>query len=233
MKKNATLWDREYEAAGIPSSFRTEPSGVLLWTIENWRFLSDTSGPQTALDVGCGTGRNSFYLGAKGASVRAFDVSPRAIALAKRRLKTIGIEDRVTFSVHDLDDGLPGEDGSYDLVTDIFVYKHQMKREVRQEYRRELGRVLAPHGVLLLSLAGVDDGYYGQCPDAAEDDYGARAIVDPAVGVGSVLFTLESLRHEMSDLFRLEMAWHKVKDGQMHNQTYRRSTIATLWRLNI
>lgn len=230
MKKASALWDEEYGSAGIPSSFRDDPSGVLLWMLANWHFLSSREGPRSALDVGCGTGRNSIYLGAKGASVRAFDMSPRAIELAKERHQKSGLSDRVEFSVHDLDDGLPGRDSAYDLVIDIFVYKHQMRRQDRNKYRRELIRVLEPRGVLLLSLAGSDDGYYSRCPAAPPGDYGAAALIDPEVGVGSVLFDLDSLRAEMSDYFRLEMAWHKVKDGEMHGQTYRRSTLATLWR---
>ena len=227
MHRNSVEWDGEYDRRGIPSSVRDEPSGVLLWALGVWPLVVGGEGPSRVLDVGCGTGRNSMYLARRGARVLGFDSSRRAIEIAKQRA---AVDASVEFALHDLERGLPGENGTYDLVTDIFVYKHQMSRSGRRRYRAELARVLSPTGVLLVSLAGDDDGYYSICPAAPNGDYGARAVVDPEVGIGSVLFTLESLWAEMGDRFRLEMSWQKLKDGEMHGGTYRRSTIATLWR---
>src|SRR5947209_1502858 len=65
-------WDREYKRAGIPSSFRDDPSGVLVWTLDVWPHVAASARPTAALDVGCGTGRNSIHLGLQGARVVGF-----------------------------------------------------------------------------------------------------------------------------------------------------------------
>lgn len=223
-------WDREYERSGIPSSFRDDPSGVLVWGLDVWPHVAASARPTAALDVGCGTGRNSIHLGLQGARVVGFDSSARAIERATERLAQLDDDIDVSFEVRDLQQGLPGEANSYDLVTDIFVYKHQVLASARARYRAEVARILGPGGILLMSLAATDDGYYANCPALPEGDYGAPAILDPEIGVGSVLFDLPQLEEEMGDHLRLEMSWHKVKSGPMHGSTYLRSTLATIWK---
>lgn len=228
-------WDVEYRRGGIPSSHRDDPSGVLLWALANLPHIGRTLPPRTALDVGCGTGRNAMYLANHGSIVTAFDSSPAAIALARRRLSAARLTG-LAFTVHDLTHGLPGTVREFDLIADIFVYKHQLSSETRRRYRRNLERVLADNGVVLVSLAGVDDGYYQACPEinAGPQPIGARAISDPeADGIGSILFTLEALETEFADTFRLLAALRKRKQGEMHGAVYARSTLATLWERNV
>jgi SAM-dependent methyltransferase len=49
------------------------------------------------LDVGCGEGEDAVLLAKLGATVTGFDVSPGAIAVAKRRAEIDGVADRVSF----------------------------------------------------------------------------------------------------------------------------------------
>ena len=46
-----------------------------------------------------------------------------------------------------------------------------------------------------------------------------RAVLDPVLGLGSVLFSLSELEEEMADTLDLEMAWRKVRVGKMHGKT--------------
>ncbi len=213
-------WDREYARAGIPSSFRDQPSGALVWTLANWRFLTGCERPAAALDVGCGTGRNACYLASQGLRVLAFDASPVALAAAQHRGGAAWL------LRHDLRDGLPAADATFDLVTDIFVYKHLVDTAGRARYREELARVLKPRGRLLLSLAEPEDGYYGACPELHPGR--PRTVLDPIAGIASVLFTLDELQAEFA-AFRLEMVWHKQKPGRMHGAEYVRRTLASIW----
>jgi SAM-dependent methyltransferase len=224
-------WDIEYGRGGIPSSVRQGPSGVLLWVIDNWPHLTGINRPQDAIDIGCGTGRNSAYLASLGVSILGFDNSEMAIQTARDRFSnTESAQGTLRFLKHDLVSGLPTDDKSIDLAVDIFVYKHQIESEVRASYRRELRRILRQNGRLLLSLAGTDDGYYANCP-RQEREGNPITVVDPVAGVASVLFSLEDLIKEFEDTFILEMSWHKSKEGPMHGSVYKRSTIATIWRL--
>lgn len=133
--------------------------------------------------------------------------------------------------MHDLRDGLPAAPRSIDLIVDTFVYKHQIQPETRRAYRAEMTRVLKPQGRVLLSVAEPTDEYYRACPAHPEPGAGPNSIVDPVVGAGSVLFSLEELAVDVADALELEMAWRKAQPGEMHGQQYVRRTIASLWRL--
>lgn len=224
-----SAWDREYERRGIPSSSRDEPSGSVLWALGEWRRLrGDDAVPATVLDVGCGTGRNAVALARLGAAAIGLDGSRAAVAAARRRAAADDVA--VELHVRDLADGLPAADGAIALALDVFVYKHQIQPEARRRYRAELARVLAPDGLLLLSLARPDDGFYGACPPCDEPGAGPHAVVDPVAGVPSVLFSLEELERELADRFALVAALPKDRPGPMHGRTYERRTLATLWR---
>lgn len=226
--RSPVAWDAEYERAGIPSSYRDGPSGAVLWAMHNWTDLDRGPSPQRALDVGCGNGRNAAYLASRGIRVTAFDSAPAAIAAARSRVLAAGLE--VDLEVRDLRAGLPANDREIDLVLDVFVYKHQTDPLVRLEYRKELQRVLSGQGRVLISVAEPSDGYYGGCPPLPDSTAAPHAVVDPVLGLGSVLFSLSELEQEMADTLDLEMAWRKVRVGKMHGNTYVRRTLVTLWK---
>ena len=66
-----------------------------------------------ALDVACGTGRNSRFLASQGYQVTALDVSD--VALAKARNTKHPNNNRIDFVQHDLDAGL-SDIGQFDLI---------------------------------------------------------------------------------------------------------------------
>jgi SAM-dependent methyltransferase len=136
----------------------------------------------------------------------------------------------VDLRVCDLQAGLPVKDHDIDLVLDVFVYKHQTDPAARLRYRRELSRVLTDEGRVLISVAEPDDGYYGACPPLPHSEATPRAVLDPVLGLGSVLFSLGDLEREMAGFLNLEMAWRKAQVGEMYGSTYARRTLATLWR---
>jgi SAM-dependent methyltransferase len=224
----SAVWDAEYERAGIPSSYREAPSGAVLWALRNWEELGGDQLPRRALDVGCGAGRNAVHLASRGIAVTAFDSAPAAVAAARDRALAAGLE--VDLSVRELQTGLPADDREIDLVLDVFVYKHQTDPDVRLAYRKELQRVLSDQGRVLISVAEPRDGYYGACPPSPDPTASPHAVLDPVLGLGSVLFSLEELEEEMADVLSLEMAWRKARVGTMHGKDYVRRTLVTLWR---
>lgn len=226
------LWNCEYRRGGIPSSYRGDPSTVLKWALHNWPFLTGRPTPLTALDSGCGTGRNARHLADCGAAVVGLDISDAAIGECVRR--GTGGRQHPAYLLCDVTKGLPLRAERFDLVCDIFVYKHIVDSDLRAMYRGEIARVLAANGRLLLSLAEERDEYYAGCPDApgssAGDADSNRVVLDPAAAVQSVLFSKDSLVAEMSDVFVLEMCWDREQLGIMHGRQYVRRTMATIWR---
>lgn len=230
--RQAGAWDAEYRRQGIPSSYRDDPSGVIIWLLDNLGRVQESGAARQgrrALDVGCGTGRNALHLAENGFDVVAFDNSAVAIEIARASSQAAAVD----LQQRDLREGLPGAAEEYALITDVFVYKHVVADDDREQYRKEMARVLRHDGIVLLSLAAVDDGYYAQCPDTNDISLpsGQRKVTDPNAGdVGSVLFSLSAIEHEMSDLFDPIMYWIKDRPGPMHGTTYRRRTLAGIFR---
>ncbi|MTD39654.1 tellurite resistance methyltransferase TehB [Erwinia sp. CPCC 100877] len=74
--------------------------------------------PGRALDVGCGNGRNSLYLAARGFDVTAWDKNPASIANLRRIAREEGLN-KLNASVVDLN-GLTF-DGRYDFILSTVV----------------------------------------------------------------------------------------------------------------
>jgi 2-polyprenyl-3-methyl-5-hydroxy-6-metoxy-1,4-benzoquinol methylase len=96
------------------------------------------------LDYGCGHGENACLLAACGAEVTAFDLSPQAIARARRRAEIHGLGDRIQFNVCRAG-ATPYEPGSFDIVLGykILHHLHTMLESVYEETRQ----LLVPGGV--------------------------------------------------------------------------------------
>jgi SAM-dependent methyltransferase len=222
-------WNEEYKTKGIPSSFRASPSASITWFVKNLECFTDKpSSDLSVLDLGCGAGRNSIYLASLNYTVTGVDASDEAIVLVQSRMPE---GTKLSFLKHNLASGIPFKDQTFDILTDIFVYKHQISFDERVKYRQEMSRVLSKQGVVLLSLADSEDGYYSKCPDVKEEILGnPRTIIDPVVNIASVLFSFEELKNEMSDQFECEMMWRKNSVSEMHGRIYPRTVLTSVWR---
>lgn len=101
--------------------------------------------PGRAIDIGCGTGTNVITLTKAGWQVTGMDFAPRAIKLAKQKIKKVGI--RASLSVNDATK-LSGITGPFDLALDIGCF-HAISKEGQRKYLDQLDRILAPNGFWL------------------------------------------------------------------------------------
>lgn len=235
MAHSSKLWQKEYTQKGIPSSYKTSESGALVF-LNNWlrknKIQLNNRSPRpegrgslflrnkVALDLGCGTGRNAFYLVKNGVKrVFAIDFVQPLI----EKIKSQNIQ-KIKAICHDLTKPWPIKTGSIDLVIDIFCFKHQVTFKDRDFYTKELLRVLKPGGILLLSLADAADGYYGSLPKTKikKDVY---KITDPKTSVVSLLYTKASVLRELEKEFILQDFEKSQKPGLMHGRKYGRVTL--------
>jgi SAM-dependent methyltransferase len=115
----------------------------------------DVRGCRRLLDAGCGNGRYARFLlrdAAPDVLLATFDISPRMLARARRRLQS----DRVAYSVADLA-RLPYADGAFDAAVCGWVLEHLPDPRLGL---RELARVLRPGGQLLLLTT--EDNFTGR-----------------------------------------------------------------------
>lgn len=100
------------------------------------------------LDVGCGVGRWSRLLAARGARVTGVDLSPTMIAEAERRAAASGLSSRCRFSVQD--STALEIDGTFDLIVCVTVLQHVLDAGALRSALERMTLHLAPGGRLVL-----------------------------------------------------------------------------------
>lgn len=110
--------------------------------------------PGRALDLGCGTGTNVIYLAQHGFGTTGVDISTRAIAQARQKIRQARLEERAHVYVGDVTrlDALPVA-GLFDLALGIGCL-HNIDLSARQRYAEGLIRRMQPGGLYLLYAFG-------------------------------------------------------------------------------
>ena len=101
-----------------------------------------------ALDVGCGVGRWSRLLAARGAEVTGVDLSPTMIAQAQRRAAAAGLSRRCRFLVQDTAALDAGE--QFDLVLGVTVLQHILDPQALRAAVQRMSRHVAATGRMVL-----------------------------------------------------------------------------------
>jgi 2-polyprenyl-3-methyl-5-hydroxy-6-metoxy-1,4-benzoquinol methylase len=100
------------------------------------------------LDVGCGVGRWSRLLAARGALVHGVDLSPTMIAIARARAAAAGVAHRCRFTVQDLCE--LDVAGKFDLVLGVTVLQHILEPRRLQRAVERMASQLRPTGRMVL-----------------------------------------------------------------------------------
>ncbi len=98
-------------------------------------------GTPTLLDIGCGSGMITKEVAALGYAVKGIDFSATAVEKAR----SVGVDAEVV----DLDDGIPGPDGTYDVVLAGDIIEHVFDPI---SVIKEASRVVKPGGHLLVTI---------------------------------------------------------------------------------
>ncbi len=140
---NATpsLWEQPYRQLKV----RLERNNIDLSIFKN----------TTVIDIGCGSGRNSFVLKSFGAKkVIGIDISKSAIELANHRKKELGIGDEIEFLVGSALE-LPFEDNRFDIAFSMGVFHHTTDWK---QCINEMFRVMKPSAVGLIMYLNENPG---------------------------------------------------------------------------
>jgi SAM-dependent methyltransferase len=106
------------------------------------------------LDVGCGVGRWSRLLAARGARVTGIDLSPTMIGEARRRALAQGLGSACRFLVADVATLAAGE--KFDLVLSVTVLQHILDPAALRSSLERMTQHLAAGGMLVLLEAAPD-----------------------------------------------------------------------------
>lgn len=134
----APFWDALFQQTDHPLSSDLPDANLVAWHSEG--LLGDQPG-RTALDVGCGLGRNSRWLAAQGFTTTGVDIAPHALEQAAERSQG----QVVSYLLRDFIRSAPSRD-AFDLVYDSGCF-HHLAPHRRISYMQSLRATLAPGGL--------------------------------------------------------------------------------------
>lgn len=160
-------WENVYREQGLESLWTEEPIPIAETSAE---FLRG-QGVRTAVDLGCGDGRNLPPLLRRGISVTGVDASPTATRRAVSRLRQLGLGG---FVVRSDAVSMPFADESLDAITCFDVFSHFVDPAGALA---ECERVLHRGGWLVANAFSCDDSEYGRGEEIAPDTFMYRGTM--------------------------------------------------------
>ncbi len=112
-----------------------------------------------ALDIGCGQGRDTFFLASQGIAVTAVDSSKVAIDDLNKIIKNQGITNVQT--VNTQVENFNIESNTFDIVISINLL-HFIKRDAALEIIEKIKKGLTNGGLVAITLFTSQDGFYEQ-----------------------------------------------------------------------
>lgn len=206
-----SFWDAEYKNPGY-LKLSTNPSDDLekftRW-VERQKRTDVLSPKASALDAGCGNGRNLIYLaeqyGMKGVG---YDISKAAVIQAARASHGLDL----SYTARSIAGPLSVPDDSQELVLDMMT-SHFLKKEERGVLRDEIFRVLAPGGLLFMKTFLKDGDLHTprllhEFPSTEEGAY-----IHPVMGVQEYVYTEDELVTFLQERFII----HKIYRSHKHS----------------
>jgi len=143
-QKDQIKWDRKYMEN--PRLLESREASAI---VQRFASMSPQSGvTKRALDVACGTGRNTLYLAKQGFEIDALDISAVALQELSQHMSRVTDISFIHTQLVDLDSYTPPH-SHYDLIINI----HFLDRSLI----RQLGRALRRDGILIIETYMIDD----------------------------------------------------------------------------
>lgn len=147
------------------------------------------------LDAGGGPGRYSIELAKKGYNVVLFDLSPKCLELAKKKMARVHVENRIRLVEGSITDMSIFNDEQFDAIICLGPFSHLIGKRQIEKAANEIVRVAKTGAPLFISVIGL---------------YGVFRTV------------LQRLQHELTDSSHAELfthgihRWHEIKHKGEH-----------------
>lgn len=148
------LQDAEEAVRDRQAKFYDAALRINIWSrIEKRRFerILDALAAESALDLGCGTGRMTLPLASRAKRVVAVDRSLESLRACHAKLVEAGLGDRVLLVRADLSQ-TPIRAGAFDLAISAQVLEHLPSQQLREQAVAVMGKAVRPGGSLVISV---------------------------------------------------------------------------------
>lgn len=228
-------WDKEYDAAfTIPSTRRAAPSHALRLFADfiSLKEVSDTQvGTRpSALDVGCGNGRNSIFLARLGYDVTAIDYSNSACQLSQKLIEEKYLGNKIQVKNVSVFEYGNRENVKFDLIIDSYVSCHYPDISEFKLYWKRLISISKKETIFYTAQFAYDDEYYRELPDKQTRFGKMEYVVDQANYFPKIIFIEKALRSVLEQLFDIDILVNLKFTDKVNNRLYRRSVFAVMFR---
>lgn len=217
---NQKSWDQEYQKPQLVTLGHKPQKDFLRFIkwIKNNKHIDLHSGI-TVLDLGCGVGRNSFYMADNyDSQVVAYDFSGDAIDKAQ----AIHGHENILFKERNIAQPFLLEDDSVDIILDVTASNALSSKE-RSLYLKECARVLKPTGYMYVRTLAKEGDKNAQ--KLVKDFYGGEydTYKHPKLGVTERIFSgpdFKELYNQHLNVVRME---RKTGYQRWGSQSYKRN----------
>jgi len=219
MSHQGNAWEREYRNP----KFVTKNDGPQADTLRFFKFLKKErkykNEEKNILDLGCGTGRNSNYLGELGNNVIGIEISKTALNIAKERASSLGVN--VDYRLGDIGEKYDIKDNSMDIILDV-TSSNSLNEKGRENYLDEMNRILKTGGYVFVRALCKDGNknvknLLKQSPGKEYDTYVIKEI-----GLTERVFSREDFIKMYGKYFKILSLEKKTNYTTFNNRIYKR-----------
>lgn len=175
-----------------------------------------SKGYKDILDLGCGTGRHTYYLAHEGFKVSACDISEKGLEITEKLLTDAGFQE-VNYSKQDMY-SLTLDKNSFDGVLCIWVQGHGTKQQVEHGVK-EIHKILKDGGTVITDFVTVEDDTYGVGEEIAPQTFvGGRPGEE---GIPHYYATKEELKVMFGDFSDVRMEDIVYRFSDKHGKEYK------------
>ncbi len=213
------VWENEYRNSKLLTK-ENKPQSDTVRFVQFLKKFDGKAQATTVLDLGSGTGRNSFYFAELGCDVFGLEISKTAIEIAKQNAKDASLN--IDYKKQSIGEKFPLRDNSMDIVLDV-TSSNSLTESEREVYLFETHRVLKSGGyffVKALCKDGDDNAKYllKNLPGKEKDTY-----IMPGLGVTERVWTKEDFTTTYEQYFTILKLEKKTSYPRMNNRSYKRN----------
>lgn len=214
------VWDREYRNSKFLTKENKPQSDVVRFV----NFLKKEEMIQlenlNVIDLGCGTGRNSFYFAEMGNNVTGMEISKTALDMAKDNANSAGLN--IKYIKQSIGDVFPVDDSSVDIALDV-TSSNSLTEKEREVFLNETKRVLKDGGYFFtkaLCKDGDDNAKYliKNNPGVEKDTY-----IMPDTNIVERVWSKDDFVNEYTKYFQIVSMEKKTSYTKIKDRSYKRN----------